>query len=280
MRMAVASISVVLLLSGIAAPFGVAQETVKETLRVRGSDSMAAMVDSYAHEFMKSHPDSNIIVSGGQDISFDALANKEADIIMASRRINSEELEVLKRKGTRVEGKIVGWGGIVIIVNPQNPMNELTESQVVRIFSGKVTNWKELGGPEKPIEVLTVGEQRGGALQYFGKDFLKAPFAPNAVTKAYFRSIISDVADAEPDISFVRVRNILQLASQGLEKKVKIVAIKKDEGSPAVMPSRETCNKGTYPISRPYFMYIDENAGSKLAKDFFAFCVSKNPRGE
>ncbi len=274
----VVGVATALLLSGFTAQFGVAQEAGKELVRVRGSDSMAAMVDSYAREFMKSHQNANIIVSGGQDVSFDALGNKEADIIMASREIHPEEEKALKGKGLQIEGKIVGWGGIVIIVNPHNPVNELTADQIRQIFSGKTSNWKEIGAPEKPIDVLTVGEQRGGTLDYFGKDFLKSPFAANAVSKMYFRTIISDVSEAEQDIGFVRVRNILQLASQGLEKKVKVVAIKKDEASPAVLPSRETCNNGTYPISRPYFMYIDENTASKLAKDFLAFCVSKNPR--
>lgn len=166
----------------------------------------------------------------------------------------------------------------MIVVNPQNPINELTVDQVRKIFSGQCANWKDVGGPDEPVTVFTVGEQRGGTLDFVRNDFLHAAFAPNAVAKMYFRSIISDISDAQSATSFVRVRNILQLASQGLEKKVKVIAIKKDEQAPAVLPSRETCNNGAYPISRPYFLYSDQKSVDKVAKDFFNFCVAKNPR--
>ncbi len=255
-----------------------AQEGDRKIIKVRGSDSMSGLVDSYAKEFMKSHPEVHIVVSGGQDIAFDALANKDADIIMASREIHPTEREAATKKGVDIQGKVVGWGGIVIIVNPQNPTNELTVEQVRRLFEGQSANWKDVGGPNEPVSVLTVGEERGGTLDFVRHHFLKAPFASNAVTKMYFRSVIADVAETQPDIGFVRVRNILQLTAQGLEKKVKVIAIRKDEKSPAILPSRETCNNGTYPISRPYFLYIDQKSADKLIKEFFDFCVAKNPR--
>jgi phosphate transport system substrate-binding protein len=258
--------------------FSDAQESAKEVIKVRGSDSMAAMIDSHAGDFMKSHPNLSIIVSGGQDIAFDALSDKAADIVMASRQISPQEKDALTKKGIDIQGKVVGWGGIVIIVNPQNPINELTADQVRKVFSGEYKNWKEAGGPDQKIDLFTVGEQRGGTLDFVRNDFLKGPFAPNAVSKMYFRSILSDVSKDETATGFVRVRNILQLTAQGMEKTVKVLAIKKDEQSPAVLPSRETCNNGTYPITRPYYLYLDQKSVGKSAKDFFEFCVSKNPR--
>jgi phosphate transport system substrate-binding protein len=276
MRMLIVSIASILVAS--TGQFTNAQESAKEVIKVRGSDSMAAMIDSHAGDFMKSHPNVSIIVSGGQEIGFDALSDKAADIVMASRPISPQENDALAKKGLDIQGKVVGWGGVVIIVNPHNPINELTADQVRKIFAGASKNWKEAGGPDQAIDLLTVGDQRGGTLDFVRNDFIKGPFAPNAVTKMYFRSIISDVSKDETATSFVRVRNILQLTAQGMEKTVKVLAIKKDEQSPAILPSRETCNNGTYPITRPYFLYIDQKAVSKSAKDFFDFCVSKNPR--
>ena len=113
-----------------------AQDEGKKIIKVRGSDSMAALVNWYANEFMQNHPKVHIIVSGGQDIPFATLLNKEADIIMASREIHRLERETAQRKGADVQGKVVGWGGIVIIVNPKNPTNELTVAQVRSLFSG------------------------------------------------------------------------------------------------------------------------------------------------
>ncbi|MGO9567078.1 MAG: substrate-binding domain-containing protein [Desulfomonilaceae bacterium] len=270
--------AVATILVAISGQFASAQDGGKEVIKVRGSDSMAAVIDSYAGEFMKSHPNVNIVVSGGQDIAFDSLVKKESDIIMASREIHQEERDAATKKGIDIQGRVVGWGGIVIVVNPQNPINELTVDQVRKIFLGKYTNWKDVGGPNQLVSVLTVGEQRGGTLDFVRNDFLHASFAPNAVTKMYFRSVISDISDSGTATSFVRVRNILQLTAQGLEKKVKVIAIKKDGQSPAILPSRETCNNGTYPICRPYFLYIDQKSADKLVKDFFDFCVAKNPR--
>ncbi len=178
--------TVVVAMSG---KFSTAQDGEKEVIKVRGSDSMAALIDSYAKDFMKNHPNVNIIVSGGQDVPFGALLNKEAQIIMASSEIHQQEIEGAARKGADIQGKVVGWGGIVIVLNPQNPINELTVEQVRKVFSGQVTNWKDVGGPDETVSVLTVGEQRGGTLDFVRNDFLRAPFAPNAVTKMYFRSV-------------------------------------------------------------------------------------------
>ncbi len=78
--------------------------------------------------------------------------------------------------------------------------------------------------------------------------------------------------------SFVRVRNIFQLSERGQDSKVKVIAVKKDENSPSILPSRKTVDDNTYPITRPYFLYADANVSNQSAKDFMEFCASKNPR--
>ncbi|MGO9569075.1 MAG: PstS family phosphate ABC transporter substrate-binding protein [Desulfomonilaceae bacterium] len=258
--------------------FAWAQEQGKEVITVRGSESTAWMVDSYAKEFMKTNPNANIVVSGGAGIGWEALLNHECQIAMSSRQIEPEEKEAATKKGLDIQEKHIGWGGIVIVVHPSNPVNELTVDQVRKVLSGQHSNWSQVSGPDKPIAVLTIGEERPGTLHYIQHDFLHGSLAPNAITKTFFSAVVSGVTESETATSFIRVRNIFQLKEKGQESKIKVIAIKKDDQSPAILPSRETVDKGTYPITRPYFLYIDTKSAGKLTKDFVEFCGSKNPR--
>jgi phosphate transport system substrate-binding protein len=258
--------------------FAWAQDQGKEIITVRGSESTAWMVDSYAKEFMKNNPNVNIVVSGGAGIGMDGLLNHECQTAMSSRRLETQEKEDATKKGIDLQEKLIGWGGIVIVVHPSNPVNELTVDQARKLLSGQYNNWSQVGGPDKPIAVLTIGEERPGTLYYVQHEFLHGPLAPNAIAKRFFSAVVSGVSESDAATSFVRVRNIFQLKEKGQESKIKVIAIKKDDQSPAVLPSRETVDKGTYPITRPYFLYIDTKSAGKLTKDFVEFCGSKNPR--
>ena len=236
------------------------------------------MVDAFAKEFMKNNPNANIVVSGGSGIGLEALLDHECQIAMSSRRLEAKEKEEATKKGIDLQEKLIGWGGIIIVVHPSNPVNELTVEQVRKLLSGQYGNWHTVNGPDKPVAVLAIGEERPGTLYYVQHDFLHGSLAPNAISKRFFSAVVSGVSESDAATSFGRVRNIVQLKEKGQESKVKIVAIKKDDQSPAVLPSRETVDNGTYPITRPYFLYIDAKSVGKLTKDFFEFCGSKNPR--
>ena len=255
-----------------------AQDSAKATIVIRGSDSMAAMVDSYAKDFMQNNANTHIIVSGGSDNGWQCFMRGESTICMASSKISPQERKTAAEKGKDVEEAIVGWGGIVIIVHPSNSINELTIEQVRRIFAGEYKNWKEVGGSDSDITVLSVGQKREGTLAYVRNSLVKAPITPNAVVKTYFRSIVGTVAEAPTATGFVRVRNIARLKEQGQEAKVKVIALKENQGSPAVLPTSETVNNGTYPACRPYFLYMDRKASSPASKRFFDFAASQNPR--
>jgi phosphate transport system substrate-binding protein len=250
----------------------------KETIVIRGSDSVASMMDSYAKEFMQKHPEAHIVVSGGTDKGWTALISGQSAICMASSEITAQEKNLAAEKGKDLQGAIVGWGGVVIIVHPSNPLNELTVEQVRKIFAGDYKNWKELGGSDAEITVLTVGDKREGTLAYVRDSLVKAPITQNAVVKTYFRSIVGGVAEGPSATGFVRVRNIVQLEEQGQQKRVKVIAIKDNEHSPAVLPTSETVNNGTYPVTRPYLLYMDSKSPSKLAREFFDYAAAKNPR--
>jgi phosphate transport system substrate-binding protein len=256
------------------------QDAAKEVIRIKGSDSMADMVDLLARQFMQSHPNCNIIVSGGAspNASLESLYKKEAEVVMQTNDLEASENEAAAQKGVKLNAAIVGWGGIAIIANPSNPVNELTAQQVRKLFTGEIPNWKQVGGFDAPVSLFAVGESRIGSLEFFTKGFLKAPMASNVVTKAFFRSVIPAVAESKNATGFVRIRNLVQLKEQEQEAIIKIIAVKKDENSPAIIPTRETVNDGTYPITRPFILLADANSTGKLTRSFIDFCASKNPR--
>lgn len=257
--------------------FSPAQSSGAEIIRVRGSESAAGLVDSYAREFKLNHPDCNIVVSGGQESGWPNFLKKESEICMSSLKIQDQQRQTAKEQGMDVEESIVGWGGIAIIVHPSNRLAELTVDQVRKVFTGQHTNWNQLGAyANEPISVYIVGEKRSETLEYMTREFLKAPFGQYAMPKTYFRLIATTVSEEPFSIGFVRYRNLLQLKEQGL--KVKVLAIKRDEQSPAVLPSRTTLDDGTYPLSRPYYLCIDRKRAGKLAGQFYDFCASKSPR--
>lgn len=259
--------------------FGPGLSSGAEVIRVRGSESASAMVDSYAKEFMRNHPDCNIVVSGGQESGWPNFLKKESEICMSSLKIQDQELQAAKEQGMEVEEAIVGWGGIAIIVHPSNPMSEITVDQVRNVFNGQYTNWNKLGAfANEPLSVYMVGEKRSETVEYMTREFLKAPFGRYVMPKTYFRLIATAISEEPYSIGFVRFRNILRLKDQGLENKVKILAVKKDDQSPAVLPSRSNLDNGTYPLSRPYYLYIDRKKAGKPAGQFFDFCASKSSR--
>lgn len=256
------------------------QDAAKEVIRIKGSDSMADMVDLMAREYMRTHPGCNIIVSGGASpkASLESLYKKETEIVMLGNDTDASDKEAAANKGVKLSSAIIGWGGIAIIANPSNPVNELTVQQVRKLFTGEISNWKQVGGFDEPVSLFAVGESRIGSLEFFTKDFLKAPIASNVVTKAFFRSVIPAVAESKNATGFVRIRNLIQLKEQDQETVIKIIAVKKDENSPAILPTRETVNSGTYPITRPFVLLTDANGTGKQAQSFIEFCTTKNPR--
>jgi phosphate transport system substrate-binding protein len=229
---------------------------------------------------MTTHPDCNIIVSGGSAArdAFLAILNREAEIVMQSHDADTPEKEAAHKKGITFTEHVVGWGGIAIVTNPANPVNELTTDQIRKLFSGEYTNWSQAGGPNLPVQAFSVSENRIGTVEFFTRDFLKAPLASNTVIKAYFLSIVPAVEELKGGLGYLRLRNLTQLQEKGLDSRIKVIAVKKDADSPAIVPSRTTVNNGSYPITRPYFLYSDGNLNGKLTKRFIEFCAAKNPR--
>jgi phosphate transport system substrate-binding protein len=251
-----------------------------ELIRVVGSDSMAHTVTVYATEFATNHPDCSVLVSGGETgTGWERIVSGEAEIAMLSERPSKKQLDEAKAKGANIEEAVVGWGGIVFITHPSNPVESLTVDQVSKLLTGQYNNWKQVGGPEKPVQVITASEQvRAGTAHFILEEVAKGSLAPSARQVAYFRSVPPTVAETEGSLGLIRMRNLERLIEQNQEKRIKVISIKKDEQSPAIAPSRESIDEGFYPITRPYLLCVNPNGVSSCSMSFFKFCGARNPR--
>jgi phosphate transport system substrate-binding protein len=265
----------------VAAPAAYAQEKAKEVVRSRGTESMTHIMTEYAAEFNEGSQACNIVVSGGASrIGIEALLSGENEIAMMSERLTREELNQAKAKGLDLQEAIVGWGAIVVLVHPSNPVASLTLDQLRKVLTGEYTSWSQVGGPDKGVLVVGVDEKiRGATYRFITDGILKGgTFAPGARLVRYFRSVAPTVWENEGAIGIVRMRNLERAMEQGMGKQIKTMAIRKDERSPAVAPSRESVDEGTYPITRPYYLYIAANKSNKCTAEFCKFCAARNPR--
>ena len=200
-----------------------------------------------------------------------ALIAGEADVAMASRKITAQESEAAKAKGLQLDEHLIGYGGIVIITDQQNPVNELSIDQVRKIFTGEIVNWKDINGKDQAITVFKSGEKHPGTLLFVENDILGGvPITKSAITLPDFPVIIKKVAETAGSIAYARMRDPFP----GPAARTKLLKIGKDEHSPSVIASRATIADGTYPLRRPYYLYTAAAAG-KDVRSFVDFVVSK-----
>lgn len=135
--------------------------------RIKGSDTVLPVSQETAEIFMKDDPDRRVTVTGGgTGVGISALMDNTTDIAMASRPIKFSEKMKLKAAKQEVEEVIIAYDALAVIVNPSNPVSQLTRQQLEAIFRGKITNWKQLGGPDMKIIVYS-RETSSGTLRIF-----------------------------------------------------------------------------------------------------------------
>jgi len=271
----------ILIIAVIAAAFSIAgglpsAAQTKVTIKVKGADSMWGRIRSLALLYMKDHPQVDIAISANSlvDEGMTALIAGEADVAMASRKITPQESKAAKARGLQLDEHLVGYGGIVIITDQQNPVDELSIDQVRKIFTGEIVNWKDINGRDQAITVFKSGEKHPGTLLFVENDILGGvPITKSAITLPDFPGIIKKVAETAGSIAYVRMRDTFP----GPAARTKSLKIRKDEHSLPVSASRATIGNGTYPLRRPYYLYTVANAG-KDVRSFVDFLVSQGWR--
>jgi len=222
----------------------------------KGSDTIVNLALAWAERYQSQHPEVRISVTGGgSGTGIASLINGTVDIANASRQIKEEEIEDAKSNGIDPVEFIVARDAIAVIVNPENPVDQLTLKQISDIYSGKYTNWSEVGGDDRPIVRLS-RETNSGTHVYFLETVLRLG---NSEDETLFSMDTLLLPSSEGIIVEVR-QNPNAIGYDGLgyvPDDLKMIAIAEEEGGSYVLPAISTVNDKTYPIARDLYMYTD-----------------------
>jgi len=238
----------------------------------KGSDTIVNLALAWAEQYQSEHSDIRISVTGGgSGTGIAALVNGTVGIANASRQIKDEEIAEAQSKGVNPVEHIIARDAIAVIVNPENPVSELTLQQLSDIYSGKITNWAEVGGEDRPIVKLS-RETNSGTHVYFletvlrlGDSDAKTLFSMDTLLLPSSEGIISEVRDNPNAIGYDGLGYV--------PDDLKVIAVAELAGGAYVLPAIETVNDKTYPIARDLYMYTDgEPAG--LIKEYLEWILS------
>ena len=264
-----------------------APRAVAGTVTAKGSDTMVILAQKWAEVYMQKSTGTKIqVTGGGSGTGFAALQNQTCDLANASRKIKANEIgSYIKAFGKRPTEYKVAMDGLSVYVSAENTVKELSLDQLDQVFSGRIKNWKELGGTDAPITVYS-RENSSGTYEFFKEHVLKGKdFASSAQTMPGTAAVLQAVAKDKNGIGY---------GGAAYGAGAKHLAVKKDDSTPAIEPTEEAVVGGTYPISRFLFIYLNpaldkgeiagyltwirSDEGQKLVKDVGYFPLPKNLR--
>jgi phosphate transport system substrate-binding protein len=245
------------------------------SFNIIGSNTVTPLASVWAEEFMNTHPEVNIAVSGpGSGAGIAALINGTTDICQASRQIKQSEIDEAKANGVEPYEIQVATDALSVVVNPSNPVSELTIKQLSAIYTGKITNWKEVGGNDAEILVLS-RDTNSGTHVFFKEHVVQMKGLPTEDKSLEYDSSVLLLPSTKEGVDEV-AQNANAIFYPGLgyvTDEVKPLAIKKTADSTGVLPSVETALDGTYPIARP-LLYYTNGAPTGIIKAFIDYCLS------
>ncbi len=234
---------------------------------------MVNLGQAWSEEFMREFPNTFVAVTGGgSGTGIAALIAGTCDIAESSRKMKEKEFAEARQNGIEPVELQVALDGLAVVVNPQNPVERLTIDQLADIFTGKIRNWREVGGEDRPI-VLLSREVNSGTHVYFkervlrhGDDKRKEEFDEGALLMPSSQAIADEIAQNPNTIGYYGMgySNPTQ----------KLLAIAKDKNSPYHEPTIENVMKGDYYISRPLLMYTNGQP-KEIVKKFLDFVLSE-----
>ena len=227
-----------------------------QTIGNKGSDTLVNLALSWAETYMALHPETRISVTGGgSGTGIAAMINGTVDIANASRAIKAEERAAAQANGVNPVEIVVALDAIAVVVHPSNPVDSLTLPQISAIYTGQITNWRQVGGEDRPI-VLLSRESNSGTYVYFLENVIRMGresdllFHPDTLLMPSSEGISAEVRQNPNAIGYDGLGYVTP--------DQKMLAIAQDNGGPYVLPSVETVNDQSYPISRPLYMYITD----------------------
>ena len=231
-------------------------------IRIKGSDTMYKLTSMLANEFMKGNPGISIYVEGGgTKTGIDALEKGNIDICTASRLLKSDEVKILADKfGSIGMSTLVAKDALSIYLNPQNPVKDLSLEEVKNIFLGNFTNWKEVGGEDKTVRVISRSPNSGTYLYFKEHVLLNDDYFEDVEIKATTDEIVEAVS---------KDRNAIGYGGIGYGENIYHSFIN------GIKPSEENVLNESYPISR-YLFFVTRNIPDGLSKIFIDWVLSND----
>lgn len=243
------------------APFFASAQEIK----IKGSDTMYPFVKTISELFVEYYPSYTTSVEGGGSGSgIAALCDKKVELAIASRGIKDKEVKVLADKQITHTEVIVGYDALSLIVHPDNPVKQLTIDQLHDVFTGKIKNWKELGGKDVEIKVLT-RDTHSGTYDFVKSKILKGDaYAAHDEYLETNEDMVKEVKSNENAIGYCGLAY--------LKEGIKPLLISED-GVTYTKPSYHNASEHLYPMSRPLYYYYDSNSEVTLS-EFIDFTLS------
>lgn len=233
---------------------------------VKGSDTVLPLSQKEAEEYMKANKGSAItVVGGGSGVGIAALMDGTTDVAMSSRKIKMDERMKLQEAGKAYKEVIIAQDALAVIVNPGNSVSQLTREQIEGIFTGKITNWKEVGGADMKI-ICYARETSSGTYEFFKEHVMnRKNYASSCLNSPATGAIIESVASTKGAIGYVGLAY--------MEKVVKALAVSYDKGKTFIKPTVASAKDKSYPVVRPLYYYYNTKS-EKNVKPFLDFILS------
>jgi len=263
--LAVTLVAAALLSSAVVAGCGRSASGATDQLTVTGSTTVLPIAEVAAEDFMTANPGKSVLVAGvGSSAGIESVSSGTSDIGTSSRDLKPEEA------GLGLVDTKIALDAIAVIVNPSNPVDSLTTSQVADIFEGKIRNWKEVGGLDQEIGLVN-RDEASGTREAFTKIVLGGgDFDPTAAVLPGTGQVRSVVAQSPTAIGYISLGFV---ESKFTKERVKALVID------GIAPDENTVAAGTYPISRVlHFFTKGEPTG--LTKEYIDFVLSSKIQDE
>lgn len=229
-------------------------------ITIKGSDTMLQLMEVLAQEYMKANPGISIYVYGGGTAGgIKAISRGEADIAMTSRKLTNDEIKKISdRFSSLAVSYMVAKDALSIYVNPNNKVKNFTLEQLKGIFSGKITNWKALGGDDAEIIPVTRTPNSGTYIYFKEHILVNSDFTPQVLIKSSYEELLKEISSNKYAVSFggfVTAPGIIHANVEGIE------------------PTEESIINDRYPINRYLYFYTINNARGHI-KDFIDWVLS------
>ncbi len=247
-----------------------------ETIRQIGSTTVLPIAEAWQKKFSETHPSVKIAVSGGgSGAGIEALISGTCEVASSSREIKDKEREQAAAAGVSPVEHIIAHDGIAVVVHPSNPVSELSIEQLSDMFTGKIRNWKDVGGQSGEIQIIS-RDSASGTYEAFkelvvtlNKTDKERDYAAEALKQASNQAVLTSVAQTKAAIGYIGLGY--------LDETVKALRVIPMGGGTAVEVTADAVLDGTYPVSRALYMYTNgEPTG--IVKEYLDW--GKGPEGQ